>query len=56
MVSADDQVRVVGYGLDGTASGKVAVSSPFDSPTRLTGTMELLGNSYGRELRSPAAT
>ena len=53
MVSANDQVRVVGYGLDGTASGKVAVSSPFDSPTRLTGTMELLGKykSYGRELQ-----
>lgn len=52
MVSANDQVRVVGYGLDGTASGKVAVSSPFDSPTRLTGKMEMLGTykAYGREL------
>ncbi len=52
MVSANDQVRVVGYGLDGRASGKVAVSSPFDSPTRLTGKMEMLGTykAYGREL------
>jgi translocation and assembly module TamB len=52
-VSASDQVRVSGYGLDGTASGKVAVISPYDSPTKLTGRLELLGKykSYGRELQ-----
>jgi len=53
VVSANDQVRVVGYGLDGRTSGQVTVSSPYDSPTRLTGKLELLGKykSYGNELQ-----
>jgi translocation and assembly module TamB len=52
-VSANDQVKVRGYGLNGTVSGKVAVNSPFDSPTKLTGTLSLLGEyaAYGQNLK-----
>lgn len=52
-VSASDRVRVTGYGLDGTVSGKVAVDSPHDAPTRLTGTLSLGGRyaAYGQTLQ-----
>lgn len=52
-VSASDKVRVTGYGLDGTVSGKVAVNSPHDAPTRLTGTLNLGGRyaAYGQALQ-----
>lgn len=52
-VSANDQVKIRGYGLDGTVSGRVAVSSPYDSPTKLTGVLNLQGAyaSYGQKLQ-----
>lgn len=52
-VDVDDAVRVKGFGLDGTVSGAVVVNSPFDSPTRLTGSLNLLGSygTYGQKLR-----
>lgn len=52
-VSANEQVKVRGYGLNGSVSGKVAVNSPYDSPTKLTGTLSLLGEyaAYGQNLK-----
>lgn len=52
-VSIDEAVRVRGFGLDGTVEGTVVVNSPFDSPTRLTGSLNLLGTygTYGQKLR-----
>lgn len=52
-VSANDQIAVKGYGIDGFASGKLAVKSPYDSLTKLTGTLSLLGKyeSYGQKLQ-----
>ncbi len=52
-VDIDDSVRVQGFGLDGTVQGSVAVNSPFDRPTRLTGSLNLLGTygTYGQKLR-----
>jgi translocation and assembly module TamB len=52
-VSASDQVAVKGYGIDGFASGKLAVNSPYNSLTKLTGTLSLLGKyqSYGQKLQ-----
>jgi translocation and assembly module TamB len=52
-VNIDDSVRVKGFGLDGTVQGSVAVNSPYDRPTRLTGSLNLLGTygTYGQKLR-----
>jgi translocation and assembly module TamB len=52
-VSANDQVKIRGYGLNGTVSGKVAVNSPYDSPTKLTGILNLQGAyvAYGQNLQ-----
>lgn len=52
-VDIDDSVRVQGFGLDGTVQGSVAVNSPFDRPTRLNGSLNLLGTygTYGQKLR-----
>ncbi len=52
-VAIDDSVRVQGFGLDGTVQGSVAVNSPYDRPTRLTGSLNLLGTygTYGQKLR-----
>ncbi|MEY3372619.1 MAG: hypothetical protein RLZZ537_1087, partial [Pseudomonadota bacterium] len=51
-VGISDHVKVTGYGLDGEVTGKVAVDSPYDSPTKLTGTLSLSGEyaAYGKEL------
>ena len=51
-VAISDHVKVTGYGLDGEVTGKVAVDSPYDSPTKLTGTLSLSGEyaAYGKEL------
>lgn len=52
-VDIDDSLRVKGFGLDGTVQGSVAVNSPYDRPTRLTGVLNLLGTygTYGQKLR-----
>lgn len=51
-VGISDQVKVTGYGLDGAVTGRVMVDSPYDSPTKLTGTLSLSGEyaAYGKEL------
>ena len=51
-VGVSDQVKVTGYGLDGAVTGRVTVDSPYDSPTKLTGTLSLSGEyaAYGKEL------
>ena len=51
-VGVSDQVKVKGYGLDGAVGGRVTVDSPYDSPTKLTGTLSLSGEyaAYGKEL------
>lgn len=51
-VSVSDAVKVTGYGLNGSVSGKVAVNSPYNAPTKLTGTLNLTGKyeSYGQGL------
>lgn len=52
-VNVDEQVKVNGFGLIGNASGNLVVNSPYDSPTKLTGTLKLLGKyeSYGQKLQ-----
>lgn len=52
-VDIDDTLRVKGFGLDGTVSGRLVVNSPYDSPTRLTGALDLQGTygTYGQRLR-----
>jgi translocation and assembly module TamB len=52
-VSANEQVRVKGFGLDGIVAGNVLVNSPYDSPTRLIGTLKLVGKyeAFGQELQ-----
>ena len=52
-VSANDKVAVRGFGIDGFASGKLLVNSPYNSPTKLTGTLSLIGKyaAYGQNLR-----
>ncbi len=51
-VSVNDAVKVSGYGLNGSVSGKVAVNSPFNAPTKLTGALNLTGKyeAYGQGL------
>ncbi|MBP6298997.1 MAG: translocation/assembly module TamB domain-containing protein [Arenimonas sp.] len=52
-VSANDQLAVKGFGIDGFASGKLLVKSPYNSPTKLTGSLSLIGKyaAYGQNLR-----
>jgi translocation and assembly module TamB len=52
-VAVNEQVKVNGFGLIGSAEGNVLVNSPYDSPTKLTGTLKLLGKyeSYGQKLQ-----
>lgn len=52
-VAVNEQVKVNGFGLIGNAEGNLVVNSPHDSPTKLTGTLKLLGKyeSYGQKLQ-----
>ncbi len=52
-VAVNEQVKVNGFGLIGNAEGNLVVNSPYDSPTKLTGTLKLLGKyeSYGQKLQ-----
>ena len=52
-VTASDKLAIKGFGMDGFATGKLAVKSPYNSATKLTGNLSLLGKfeTYGQKFQ-----
>lgn len=52
-VTANNNIAVKGYGMDGFATGKLAVKSPYNSATKLMGNLSLLGKfeTYGQKFQ-----
>jgi translocation and assembly module TamB len=52
-VTAEKDIAVKGFGMDGFATGKLTVRSPYNSATKLTGNLSLLGKfeTYGQKFQ-----